>query len=84
MVAGVSVIMKTFLDPKVCVLHWQGAWSLQGLGLGGSVSILHQIQQIINELLGTEVPSDQVCHIALLHSVQACISVLYPETACMR
>ena len=40
--------------------------------MGDFVSTVHQIQQIINELLGTEVPSDQVCHIALLHLVQAC------------
>ena len=40
--------------------HGQGALPLQEPGAEGFASILRQIKHTVNELLGTEVPSDQV------------------------
>ena len=42
--------------------------ALQALKTEGYVKILLQIQQTVNELLGTEVPADQVCTAALSQS----------------
>ena len=44
------------------------------------MSILRQIQQTVNELLGTEVPTDQVCQSTLRNLP----NTLASQTACSR
>jgi len=48
--------------------------ALQVLKTEGYVNILLQIQQTVNELLGTEVPADQVCTATLSQSCTHCSS----------
>jgi len=74
---SIKVVVKNLVNSVILMHHRLSStvsicFALQALKTEGYANILLQIQQKINELLGTEVPADQVCTATLSQHCNHC------------